>query len=1303
MSKKLKRSAVALVLAATMVFSSQGVLTAFAVGENETSTAVDVSALEPILDKEETVVVEEPGNTDETETPEVTEPCNITEGCTLSKGHEGECQVAPVDPPVEDENGEDETQPCTKTEGCTLENGHEGECVTEPVTPPEEENGEDETQPCQKTEGCILPNGHEDECVVEENTEDTEDTQEPSEEDVAAAKNVSDLIGALPEASTLDPETTDVEALTAQVKAAREAYDKLTDAQKALVEKAVLDKLVALEGALEGLEQVETIPDGMVARINGETYATLDAAIEAATDGATIELLADCTTAGLDLHKSLTITAAEGLSKKPTVTFTDKGIALWGISLTFKNCDVVMNGIGSTPYTAEWGWMTICASVNASLTLDNVNMTMDATGTTNSPHAIYFCQNNVLNIIKGSNLTIKNYANDALEWDGGNGGYNVNITDSTFISDHNRSGFVGTFWVTATNSIVEVINSTAYGSNGSHYHFIDCKESDGNHIYFNNNGDHGLSAGNLIIENSDIVTNDNGMFGITYTGEMSMDGTSTIDCERNALEKSGGGIRANNAGNTSTVDAGAIVDIKDNGHNGLENYGDFTFEEGAIVTITGNDERTTNGGGIFNDGTLNLSSKTIIMNNHAFQTGGGICNAGTVTIPTGVQLYNNHAGDAGDDIYNRENAIITFTEVGSNWVLDDCNHTITGWFDDSKGSRWNVHTGPVHAELYEDATTAVTGVLALKAAHPYQYDPEAPTEPSEPVDWETSKSKTATNLDKNYESQVTLSLPAAETVPVTDVVFVLDRSSSAGAARQEISNMMDNLLEIVNNSDAVINVGVVNFWYKADSGIELTALTSESIDSIKNAIMEGNLSGTNIEAGIDAAVAMLDASSTPDENKYMVLVTDGISHAWNDQNGEVKTIWGQGTADYSVVFNGANSYYYFDTTKTSFSTVFHTSSGDTQLNSDYEVPVFDGESVIEVLEDTEYADYYIHQGEYESYYSGVEKGVYEAAHAYANAASKYKCINLYWEVSGYPIASEFMEWTAEQGKCYNITGEENLADAFANVEKDITYVVDAGSQVVDVIGGDDDGVNYDYDFDFVDVVSLTVGGEELDFTKDGNTYYFGESRDGIYPFVLTYYPNGLGVETMSAEDEDVIAGELFVLEINVPITVENSVQLKYTVKLMNPKTAAGDYGQYDEDGSENYPGLYTNNSAVLYPVDSKGEIGEPESFPKPTVSYTVDNGNDNPGTDPTPDPDPDPDRPSRPNRDDDDDWEPLPDAPVKDKPTTEVDVPEETETPTTEQPDKYNPETGDTTTVFAAMALAAVSLGGVVLLGRKKK
>ena len=74
--------------------------------------------------------------------------------------------------------------------------------------------------------------------------------------------------------------------------------------------------------------------------------------------------------------------------------------------------------------------------------------------------------------------------------------------------------------------------------------------------------------------------------------------------------------------------------------------------------------------------------------------------------------------------------------------------------------------------------------------------------------------------------------------------------------------------------------------------------------------------------------------------------------------------------------------------------------------------------------------------------------------------------------------------------------------------------------------------------------------------------------------------------------------------------------------------------------------------------------------------------------------------------DDDDDWEPLPNNnyTIKKKQETKplqqetIVVPEATNNTV-----KVNPETGDTTTAFAAMALAAVSLGGVVLLGRKKK
>lgn len=148
------------------------------------------------------------------------------------------------------------------------------------------------------------------------------------------------------------------------------------------------------------------LSDDNVAKIEENEYPTLDEAVEAAEDGATIELLADATTKGWNLTKSLTITSAPDLAEKPTVTFEKDGIALWGKTLTFKGIDVVMNGVGSTPY-GEWTWMTICASKDAVLALDNVNMTMDATGSTGSPHAIYFCSNNKLNLTNGSVLTIK--------------------------------------------------------------------------------------------------------------------------------------------------------------------------------------------------------------------------------------------------------------------------------------------------------------------------------------------------------------------------------------------------------------------------------------------------------------------------------------------------------------------------------------------------------------------------------------------------------------------------------------------------------------------------------------------------------------------------------------------------------------------------------------------------------------------------------------------------------------------------------------------------------------------------------
>ena len=465
-----------------------------------------------------------------------------------------------------------------------------------------------------------------------------------------------------------------------------------------------MKKLLAILLALiMMLAMIPAFAEGEVAQIGGTKYATLDEAIEKAADSDTIVLLADCTTAGMNLSNNLTIDGGEA---KRTITFNDKGIALWGKSLTFKNCNVVMNGIGSTPYTAEWNWMAICASKDASLTLDNTEMTMNgAEG--NTAHAIYFCSNNKLNLTD-SKLEIKNYQQDALEWDGGDGGYNVNITNSTFISDHNRSGFTGIFTAKIDNSKVDVINSIGNGSNGSHFEIVN-----GSVVNFSDNNAHGLSTGRLTIDNSTVTATGNGANGV-HAGD-------TLIIKNNAVVE----IKKNNCSISSkwTI-PGALYVAGAEGSN---------IDKTSAVTITEN-----KGSGILLKGgslIIEEGAKLTVMNNTAekLEYGGGANVRGDLTLPNSAVFYNNHAAKAGDDIYNAEGASITFGNVGSNWILDDCNHTINGWYDDAEESRWNsTYDGKPCIDGCADHAVRVSAgkievLRALKAAHDAQTTPPEPT------------------------------------------------------------------------------------------------------------------------------------------------------------------------------------------------------------------------------------------------------------------------------------------------------------------------------------------------------------------------------------------------------------------------------------------------------------------------------------------------------------------------------------------------------------------------------------------------
>lgn len=426
---------------------------------------------------------------------------------------------------------------------------------------------------------------------------------------------------------------------------------------------------------------------GETAQIGTTNYATFDEAVAAAKEGDTIKLLADCTTQGIHLEKTLTV---NGDGHK--LTFQNEGIALKGKTLTFQNCTVEMNQIGKT---ADNDGVTICATKDAVMNLENTTMTLDNKGVTGK-HAIFFCDNNQLNLTN-STLTIKNYTEDALEWNGGNGGYNITMKNSTYTSDHNRSGFTGTFYATIDNSRVDVINSTGNGSNGSH--FVIKNQSQ---VNFSDNHAHGLSAGILQVDHSTVTAKNNGANGVHVGTELKVTNGSVMTITGNQCTiSSKWTIPAAlyvQAQKESVIDGTSKVTITDNSGSGLMLVsGKLTVEENAQLTI---------------------------MRNTAVKLGigGGVHNSGTLYLNKNAKLYNNHAPNAADDLYNAASATIIFGDVGAGWMLDGkpnhCADAIDGWYEDGE-KRWEAHAATAEGNhvVLEQAGGYEKQSLMLKAAH----------------------------------------------------------------------------------------------------------------------------------------------------------------------------------------------------------------------------------------------------------------------------------------------------------------------------------------------------------------------------------------------------------------------------------------------------------------------------------------------------------------------------------------------------------------------------------------------------------
>ena len=442
---------------------------------------------------------------------------------------------------------------------------------------------------------------------------------------------------------------------------------------------------------------------------------------------------------------------------------------------------------------------------------------------------------------------------------------------------------------------------------------------------------------------------------------------------------------------------------------------------------------------------------------------------------------------------------------------------------------------------------------------------------TDPIEWNVSRSKTATALDTStWTSNVTLSLPSAEEALASDVVFVLDKSTSTKLEDQALG-MLNKLKEQAKSTEAKVKVGVVIFNKEAN----VTPLTdlATGYETIENAIKQEISSGTNTHAGLLAGKQMLDEDKEVAANrKYLIFVSDGITYMYNAK--PTATAWSFMADSWNHWANPEN---------------WNSKYGNNNPPADWSAWMTEiGTQVKD--QGTQYEYPYEPSGKtatnwtpeddtYKNYANSIDKALYLTYQVYQEAKTKgYNCYAVAnGKTNDYLWGPAFMRYLAN-GETVN----------FNKIQNDILYAVSAGSTVEDQMGDA---------FDFVpDSLKLTVGGTELKSKANGNMTYFGDDVENLSE-------NNCRFKVLYAPDTDA-----FVWTINENVSNFAPVQLTYTVKLTKPETAPGTYGTEDLKGEKNVPAdkaLFTNKRAVLNAINSAGAQLKPLDFPKPSVSYTV--------------------------------------------------------------------------------------------------
>ena len=443
-------------------------------------------------------------------------------------------------------------------------------------------------------------------------------------------------------------------------------------------------------------------------------------------------------------------------------------------------------------------------------------------------------------------------------------------------------------------------------------------------------------------------------------------------------------------------------------------------------------------------------------------------------------------------------------------------------------------------------------VVALAA------EPEAEKPAS--FDWEVSKSKTATALDADGSTRVTLSLPSAEETLASDVVFVLDGSSSADAnVVKESLKLLKELKKAAGDNGATVNVCIVKFKRQAFKSDWYDLATN--FEDIEKAMSTRYSGGTNIHAGLLAGKEALEEhTNVSASRKYLVLISDGSTYLYSkDGNWASDTPF---TRSYYPKdnYNGAAGGYW--------------DNGYYEPNNYPEVNVPRPKDTSEIaawqnyLEDVEARNTESHGDDYDYHCN------YDLNFNQGKPSADYKpqpCVERSANNRDMAFYYADQTWQQMRNAGYNLfsiatkdglAGEGNSDDShsfmnylnggqsldFSDIKNEIFYAVGAGSIVEDYMGYDTSNTSNgnNYNFDLVpDSLILTVGGQSLAYKRVDDTYYFGINENNNWRFKVEY---------TSAND----GREKFVWTINEDVSNFSRVQLSYQLRLRDDARTSTD-------------------------------------------------------------------------------------------------------------------------------------------------